>query len=123
MNRVDDVLPLSQPMHCVDGKLRSEISVSKGTVVIIDIASSNRRKDVWGEDADMFNPERWLVEQNPVPFVRTPGVVYGSVLNFVAGSKSSISTTVIQIFTKKFQRTRPNLSWVCRRYACAPHLI
>lgn len=88
-NSTDDVIPLSEPIRGTDGQLRSEVAVSKGTIIVVDIASSNRRKDVWGENADIFDPERWLVNNNAIPLVRTPGVVFGSVLNFLAGSKSS----------------------------------
>ncbi|KAG6846360.1 hypothetical protein H0H93_014452, partial [Arthromyces matolae] len=59
-NRADDILPLTEPIITQDGRTLTEIAVSKGTWVVVDIASSNRRKDVWGEDADVFNPDRWL---------------------------------------------------------------
>jgi cytochrome P450 len=88
-NRADDVLPLATPMYGTDGKMHNEIIVQKGTWVVVDIASANRRKDVWGEDAETFNPERWLktAEDEAVPLTKTPGVVYGSLLNFLAGSE------------------------------------
>ncbi|KAJ6449850.1 cytochrome P450, partial [Mycena sanguinolenta] len=88
--RADDVLPLSKPMLGTDGKLHTQISVTKGTMVVINIASSNRRKDVWGDDAEDFNPGRWLSTEDKaitVPLAKTPGMVYGSILNFLAGSK------------------------------------
>ncbi|KAI0031071.1 cytochrome P450 [Vararia minispora EC-137] len=87
-NRSDDVLPLSEPIRGTDGKMRDQIAVSAGTVVVVDIASSNRRKDVWGDDADDFRPERWLKEDAVLPLTKTPGVVYGSVLNFLAGNRT-----------------------------------
>jgi hypothetical protein len=87
-NRVADVLPLSEPLLGLDGKFHNQLSVSKDTVVVINIASSNRRKDVWGDDAELFNPERWLkTEDKTVPLEKTPGIVYGSILNFLAGSR------------------------------------
>ncbi|KAJ7247441.1 cytochrome P450 [Mycena haematopus] len=90
-NRADDVLPLSQPMLGTDGRLRTQLSVKKGTVVVINIASSNRRKDVWGNDAEEFNPGRWLGTEDKaigVPLEKTPGMVYGSILNFLAGNRT-----------------------------------
>ncbi|KAG6829533.1 hypothetical protein H0H92_004270 [Tricholoma furcatifolium] len=88
-NRADDVLPLTQPIHTPDGRVLTEIAVKKGTWAVIDIASSNRRKDVWGEDAETFNPERWLKsEEQTVPLTKTPGVVYGSLMNFMAGNRT-----------------------------------
>ncbi|KAG6844549.1 hypothetical protein H0H87_006033 [Tephrocybe sp. NHM501043] len=89
-NRADDVLPLTEPIQTPDGRTITEIAVSKGTWVVVDIASSNRRKDIWGEDAETFNPDRWLrTGDQAVPLGKTPGVVYGSLMNFMAGSASS----------------------------------
>ncbi|KAG6844548.1 hypothetical protein H0H87_006032 [Tephrocybe sp. NHM501043] len=91
-NRVDDVLPLTDPILTPDGKTLTEIAVRKGTWVVVDITSSNRRKDIWGEDAEIFNPDRWLrTGDQAVPLGKTPGVVYGSSLTFMAGSVSSLS--------------------------------
>lgn len=86
------MLPLCDPIQGTDGKLRHEIAVEKNTVVVIDIASANRRKDLWGEDAEEFKPERWLkTGEGAVPLGKTPGVMYGSLLNFLAGSEYFIS--------------------------------
>jgi len=102
-SRVDDVLPLATPVRGTDGKMHSEIAVSSGTLIVIDVASSNRRKDVWGEDAEIFNPERWPTEkgEKTVPLTKTPGVLYGSVLNFMAGSEfGKASTSDVCLLTK-----------------------
>lgn len=36
--------------------------VPKGTTVILAPAAINVSKELWGEDADDFRPERWLNE-------------------------------------------------------------
>jgi cytochrome P450 len=41
-----------------DGK--SPVFIPKGTVVSWSTYCMHRRKDIWGEDADSFRPERWL---------------------------------------------------------------
>lgn len=38
----------------------SEISIPKGTTVIMSLLSANHNKDLWGEDASEWRPERWL---------------------------------------------------------------
>ena len=57
-------MPLSQPMRGVDENYIQEIPVPKNTNVIIGIRASNRNKDLWGEDAREWKPERWL---SPLP--------------------------------------------------------
>ena len=47
-----------------DGKtVLNEIHVKKGTNIFISIIGSNRNKNVWGEDAEEWKPERWLGAQ------------------------------------------------------------
>jgi hypothetical protein len=38
---------------------RSPVFVPKGTSVNYSVHMMHRRKDIWGEDADEFRPERW----------------------------------------------------------------
>lgn len=58
------MLPLSKPLRGVDGKLMNEIFVPQGTTLIVAIPGSNRNKDLWGDDAYEWKPERWL---SPLP--------------------------------------------------------
>lgn len=55
------------------------ISVPKGTTILISILSGNRNKDLWGEDALEWKPERWLSPlPNSVTEARIPGVYSNS---------------------------------------------
>lgn len=69
------VLPLANPIRGLNGKWISEIFVPKGTRIIVGIRACNRNKDLWGEDALEWKPERWL---SPLPGsvteARIPGV-------------------------------------------------
>lgn len=75
----DDVIPLSEPLVTANGKTINEIPVAKGQSIMISICAYNRYvrpsycnnynaedgrfirlKSVWGEDADVFNPMRFL---------------------------------------------------------------
>ena len=69
-------MPLSTPLTLVDGTSTTSIHVPKGTTVMIGIPSSNRNKDIWGDDACEWKPERWLDGSLPesVADARIPGV-------------------------------------------------
>ena len=52
-----------------------EIHIPKGTHIMVAIQACNRNKALWGEDALVWKPERWLA---PLPDAltqaRVPGV-------------------------------------------------
>ncbi|KAG6808981.1 hypothetical protein H0H92_002099 [Tricholoma furcatifolium] len=74
----DDVIPLSKPVTMTTGEVLTELYVRKGTKITTSIGCYNRHeahpkdriprsltgvdrnKEVFGEDADVFDPERWL---------------------------------------------------------------
>lgn len=68
-------MPLSAPIRGKDGREITEIAVPKGTDLMIGIYACNINPAVWGEDAEVYKPERWL---QPLPEsiteARVPGV-------------------------------------------------
>ncbi|KIO10415.1 hypothetical protein M404DRAFT_129975 [Pisolithus tinctorius Marx 270] len=83
----DCVLPLSRPIQTESGKLTHEILVPKGTRIIASIAAYNRNKDLWGEDADVFNPDRWL-DGIAKDKKETATGVYSNLMTFGAGHRT-----------------------------------
>ena len=93
----DDVLPLTKPIVGTSGKVYTELPVSKGTPVGISTIGYNlcvfsfgnhlsldgaliswfhgRNPDMWGPDAYVFRPERWLEMDGQV---ESPVGVYGN---------------------------------------------
>ncbi|OSX63054.1 hypothetical protein POSPLADRAFT_1056401 [Postia placenta MAD-698-R-SB12] len=88
--REDVVMPLSQPIRGTDGTYMSEIPVPKGTEVIVGILASNRNPVLWGPDAAVWKPERWLAPlPDTVNAARVPGV-YSHLMTFLGGGSACI---------------------------------
>ncbi|KAK0186148.1 cytochrome P450 [Armillaria mellea] len=90
LNRIsskDDVLPLSRPVHLSDGSAISEIPIPKGQVVSVSIYTYNRLPSLWGEDADKWNPDRFLRPQSQK---QTSLGVYANLMSFSAGIRACI---------------------------------
>jgi hypothetical protein len=58
----DDVIPLSEPVRIVDGDFTDRAFIQKGTVIVVPSAALNCSISMWGPDAKMFKPSRWLAE-------------------------------------------------------------
>ncbi|EGO00621.1 hypothetical protein SERLA73DRAFT_178475 [Serpula lacrymans var. lacrymans S7.3] len=120
----DDVLPLSRPMTTVSGKIVSEVPIPKGIRIIASIAGYNRNKDVWGEDAHTFNPDRWLTGKTEKK--GTSVGVYGNLMTFLGGIRSCIgwrfAVVEIQAFliemVNNFEFSLTEKSNRIRREAC-----
>ncbi|KAG7090931.1 hypothetical protein E1B28_010004 [Marasmius oreades] len=83
----DDFLPLSKSIVTTSGRVLNELPVGKGTKLVLSIAAYNRNKDVFGEDADVYDPERWFNSGEK----KGPTVgVYGNLLTFAGGVRTCI---------------------------------
>lgn len=84
------MLPLSKPIRGLDGTMINEIPIPKGTKIVVGILGSNLNKELWGEDALEWKPERWL---SPLPKALTetsiPGV-YSHLMTFLGGGRACI---------------------------------
>ncbi|PVG01509.1 cytochrome P450 [Serendipita vermifera] len=83
----DDLIPLEQPYIDRYGTKRESITVRKGDNIFISIAAVNRSTSIWGEDARVFNPDRWLDLPNATYLI--PGV-WGNQLTFLGGPRGCI---------------------------------
>ncbi|PPQ63163.1 hypothetical protein CVT24_005803 [Panaeolus cyanescens] len=98
--RKDMILPLSTPIRGTDGNMVSQVAVPRNTDIYVSILSSNRNKQLWGNDACEWKPERWL-EPLPDSLVnaRIPGV-YSHLLTFIGGGRSCIGFKFSQLEMK-----------------------
>ncbi|KAI0800178.1 cytochrome P450 [Fomes fomentarius] len=85
----DDVLPLSKPIVTRSGKTIHEIPIRAGLRLILSVCAYNREKDVFGEDAQTFNPDRWL--DPSLKGKRSSSVgVYANLVTFAGGVRACI---------------------------------
>ena len=69
------MLPLSAPVRGRDGTMISTLVVPADTVIIGHFQAINVSKQLWGEDAGEWKPERWLVTlPRALEEARVPGV-------------------------------------------------
>ncbi|KAG8953675.1 hypothetical protein FRC04_001879 [Tulasnella sp. 424] len=83
----DEVVPLSEPVTDLDGKVHTELHLRSGDVVFIHIREINMSPDIWGEDARIFRPERW--ESPPADANAVPSV-YANLMTFLSGPRACI---------------------------------
>jgi len=83
----DGVIPTEVEWVDRKGNKRRNVPVSKGDSVFIPILAINRSKEIWGEDAREFKPERW--ESIPESAHSIPGV-WGNSLAFSGGTRACI---------------------------------
>lgn len=54
----DDVIPLDTLYVDAKGRTHDYVRVTKGTIIDVPIVALNRSKELWGDDAHEFKPER-----------------------------------------------------------------
>ncbi|CAE6484408.1 unnamed protein product [Rhizoctonia solani] len=118
----DWTLPLRYPVKSKDGKgIISSVGVRKGTHIYVSLVAANRDRKTWGDDAEMFRPERWLeVLPESVGESKMPGV-YSSVMTFLGGPRACpgmrfsqlemkiVLSTLISAF--KFDLSEEEVTW------------
>ncbi|KAI0076708.1 cytochrome-450 hydroxylase [Panus rudis PR-1116 ss-1] len=100
----DDVLPTSSPIKRTmpDGTIIEEevvVTVPKGSFVHVPVEAFNMDKEVWGEDAWSFVPDRW--DNLPETVKSQPGI-YANLMTFSAGPRACIGMRFSIIEMKSF---------------------
>jgi cytochrome P450 len=84
----NSVLPLSTPIKGVDGREIHDILVPANTDVYVSLQGANRDPLIWGSDALVWKPERWL---SPLPpSVRELPGAYANSMTFLCGVRACI---------------------------------
>ncbi|KAL5495647.1 hypothetical protein ACEPAI_1110 [Sanghuangporus weigelae] len=82
----DEVIPLSEPIMLRTNEFVREVHIRKGSYVHIPIEGLNYSKDIWGEDALVFKPDRWF--SLPASATHHPGLA--NVMSFTFGPHACI---------------------------------
>ncbi|BEJ14990.1 hypothetical protein CspHIS471_0407570 [Cutaneotrichosporon sp. HIS471] len=83
----DMVLPLSKSIPLKDGRVIDALPVREGSYFFISMVCLNRLKEIWGDDAEDFNPARHA--DPALPRMQVPGV-WGNVSSFISGPHACI---------------------------------
>lgn len=59
----DEMIPLSKPIKLRNGQLTDHVFLKAGQSVILGLSAYNRSKELWGADAEIWNPHRFLDER------------------------------------------------------------
>ncbi|KAL0575507.1 hypothetical protein V5O48_006462 [Marasmius crinis-equi] len=98
----DDAVPTMHPVGEYQGnaeKREHSFVVPKGTFIHVPIEAFNLDKEIWGEDAWSFNPDRW--DNLPEKATSQPGL-FSNLLTFSAGPRSCIGMRFSLIEIKIF---------------------
>jgi cytochrome P450 len=94
----DDVVPLSRPYKRADGKgTYNSIVLPKGHELFIPLNVIQLSKDLWGEDAGEFKPERW---DNLPASVLNAKMPPGHTFAFLSGPRSCIGKQLATMETQ-----------------------
>ncbi|CCM04145.1 uncharacterized protein FIBRA_06307 [Fibroporia radiculosa] len=83
-----DMIPLAHPVVDERGQVHDVVRIQEGQTIVIPIANINTSKDLWGEDALEFKPERWL-ENIPETIQQVPGA-WANLMTFMGGPRACI---------------------------------
>jgi cytochrome P450 len=82
----DDAIPVSAPFTDKNGQVHDFIRIEKGDTIFVPINAINRSKQIWGDDASEFKPERW--DNLPEAVTAIPGLL--NMLSFLGGPRACI---------------------------------
>ncbi|KAI6121786.1 cytochrome P450 [Pisolithus sp. B1] len=85
----DDIIPLSESVVTQSGEVVNSISVARGTRIGIPISCVNRSSEIWGADAKVFRPERWL-EEGGIPRKAQGVQAYRHLFTFADGPRTCL---------------------------------
>ncbi|KAJ7598471.1 cytochrome P450 [Mycena floridula] len=87
----NDIVPLSTPITTRNGQVVSSIAIPKGALVVTPIRAMNTSEIIWGPDAKVFRPERWL-EPNKLGLAKEIQA-HHHIYTFITGPRECLGKT------------------------------
>ncbi|KAI0697725.1 cytochrome P450 [Cerioporus squamosus] len=121
----DDVLPLEFPIVSRTGETLTEIPIRAGQVIFTSFAMYNRLAELWGDDADVWNPDRFT---RPDLGKQANVGMFANLMTFSAGVRGCIGWrfTVIEMqalvaeLVENFRFAPPSEDVVIQRSPAGP---
>ncbi|KIY48790.1 cytochrome P450 [Fistulina hepatica ATCC 64428] len=85
----DDAIPLETPIRTVHGHELTHLTIKKGQIFHIPFTTMNTNPSVWGPDAVVFSPDRWL-KPNGIPAPSQLPRGWSGILTFCDGPRNCI---------------------------------
>ncbi|KAL0581732.1 hypothetical protein V5O48_000314 [Marasmius crinis-equi] len=86
----DDVIPLGRPILAREGRTMDALPVKAGQVFHVSFKALNVDPEVWGDDAEVFKPERWVVAGGLPDPSELPRGPWTNVASFCDGPRGCI---------------------------------
>jgi len=127
----DDILPLAFPITTKSGEQITSIPIKKGTPIDISPAAYNRLPGVWGEDANEWNPERFLDPKREIREASSNIGLFSNSMSFSTGTRACIGwqfsvlemQVIILALLEKFEFSLPPQNEKTKIYRKPCHLM
>ncbi|KAK0480510.1 cytochrome P450 [Armillaria luteobubalina] len=83
----DDVVPFSRPIVAANGHAITSLPIKAGQIIQIPTSVLNTDPEVWGPDAHVFKPSRWL---EAMPNDQLPRGPVGGLASFLDGPRNCL---------------------------------
>ena len=82
---------MSKPVKTASGWMQDRIAIAKGTSILVPVKATNTSPELWGPDAAVFKPERWLSDDPACLPKNVSG--YRHLITFIDGPKTCLGKT------------------------------
>lgn len=86
----EELIPLGHPLTLSDGAVVDKLLLPARTEILGCLSDYNTSPEVWGEDADEYNPDRFLRDSGPTLPGQLMAGSFGGTLSFLTGPRTCL---------------------------------